>query len=725
MNIRFAIAFFFSPAFSAAYSSFISVLKKNGKSTIKQFTILIVQAGFCIVCFSQASQVDRLKIDSLKKVLPSLRDSARIDCLNAIFRYWMFNDSFKYYVAMAYEGAIKINYVPGIAEAVNDKAVTEMLSGNYSNAEKLARESLLWYGRTSNKTNIAATFLTLGSALKSQSSFLEAMSYLEKAYEYGKKAGDEVEMFLALEHLAFSSMEIGDYEKAFDRYRESLQLTFKIDNEYWIVILLEHLGQLYRDIEDYNTALAYFRQAYQRIKAKPGFDYYGFAELFSLKQQFDSAKYYYSFVDTTKHTDARLLVSLSEYYFLQKQYDKALNNALRALPYLRNVNDRNQLMRALLNIAKIYSAIGNYNAGFLYAKEGLTMAHQTGARHLIMDGYQILYSVYDHWRKTDSAFFYYRKYVGMKDSILTDQIKGKLVAYGYEQKIELLNKEKEIQQVNLQKEALFKDILIAGILILLLLGIFIFRNIMLKRKNEKNQREIAENELQIQKLQSERTRAELQQQATELEMQALRAQMNPHFIFNSLNSINRFILQNNKAQASEYLTKFSKLVRFILQNSQAALITLETELESLQLYLELEALRFDHHFEYKISVDDDLETDVIKVPPLIIQPYAENAIWHGLMHKEETGHLEIRLYQQDDLLCCRITDDGIGRKNAAALKSKSASTHKSMGMRITAERIAKLQQKNKMDTCIQVTDLMLPDGSAGGTEVLLKILFVQ
>ena len=99
-------------------------------------------------------------------------------------------------------------------------------------------------------------------------------------------------------------------------------------------------------------------------------------------------------------------------------------------------------------------------------------------------------------------------------------------------------------------------------------------------------------------------------------MQALRAQMNPHFIFNSLTSINRFILKNNKTQASEYLTKFSKLVRMILQNSQAPLITLESELEALKLYLDLEALRFEQHFDYKITVPDDIDADVLKVPPL-------------------------------------------------------------------------------------------------------------
>ena len=132
-----------------------------------------------------------------------------------------------------------------------------------------------------------------------------------------------------------------------------------------------------------------------------------------------------------------------------------------------------------------------------------------------------------------------------------------------------------MQQQQLNQASQQRTFLIIGITGLLLLGAFLLRNIVLKRKNETNRRAIAENELLLQKVENEKTKVELEQQATELEMQALRAQMNPHFIFNSLNSINRFILQNNKTQASEYLTKFSKLVRMILQNSQASLITLE------------------------------------------------------------------------------------------------------------------------------------------------------
>jgi ligand-binding sensor domain-containing protein len=227
--------------------------------------------------------------------------------------------------------------------------------------------------------------------------------------------------------------------------------------------------------------------------------------------------------------------------------------------------------------------------------------------------------------------------------------------------------------------------------------------------------------MQLERSAKEKQIAEIKQKASELEMQALRAQMNPHFIFNSLNSINRFILQNNKAEASEYLIKFSKLVRMILQNSQASLISLESELESLGLYLEMEALRFNYHFDYKISVPKDLDIEVLKVQPLIIQPYVENAIWHGLMQKEEKGQLDIEVWQEGDWLYLKITDNGIGRRKASELASKSATRHKSMGLRITASRIAMMQHSNGDESPVKVNDLVESDGTAAGTEVVIRI----
>ena len=285
---------------------------------------------------------------------------------------------------------------------------------------------------------------------------------------------------------------------------------------------------------------------------------------------------------------------------------------------------------------------------------------------------------------------------------------------------ENLIKEQEvkIKQKQIEKVSILKNILIASLGVFLIFGIIVFRNITLKRRNEKQRLEYT---LELQKIESEKTKAELEQQTTELEMQALRAQMNPHFIFNSLNSINRFILQNNRAQASEFLTKFSKLVRMILQNSQSSLITLESELEALKLYLEMESLRFNYHFSYKISIPDDLDISVLKVPPLIIQPYVENAIWHGLMPKEEKGQLGIDVSQENNFLFLKITDDGIGRKRAATQADKSVTKHKSMGLRITADRIAIIQNSKGNESPIMINDLVDTDGNATGTEVIIKM----
>ncbi len=708
---------------------------------LKQIAIIITQILLCVVGFAQ-----REKIDSLKKALPSLKDSTRIDCLNALSEAYIGlpdwfsstptkgqSDTAEIFNLQALEEAKKINYTYGMAKATSLKAelVFEKYN-NYSEAEKLSREAILFYKRTANKKGLNRIYWRLGTALQVQSKFKAAINNHDTAYHLSKKAGDSLYVFYAVITSTHVYLASGNYKNAFEKVLNLHRLSMSNNDPTWKAWELQLLGELYCSIEDYTTALKYYQQAIQLIKSDGSRmvpvcvpDYQQLTATFALNKQFDSAKYYYdlAIVDTSNQSALQsYLAFMGEYYFFQKKYDKALPNLIMSLNYNKQDNNVYQVMRLLIDIAKTHLALKNDGLTFKYAHEALTIAQQTGARQFERDCFEILYSVYDRWNRPDSALFYHKKYIAIRDSIIADQVAAKLVAYNFNEKIELLNKEKEVQQTKLQKESFIKKTLIVGILVLLVFASIIFRNIILKRRIEKQR---LENELKLQKLESEKTKVEFQQQTTELEMQALRAQMNPHFIFNSLNSINRFILQNDKAKASEYLTKFSRLVRLILQNSQAALIPLESELEALKLYLELEAVRFDNQFKYKVSVDEELDMEVLKVPPLIIQPYAENAIWHGLMHKEEKGHLEIEVYQCDEVLCCKITDDGVGRQKASELKSKSASTHKSMGMRITADRIAMLQQKKQIDTTIKITDLVLPDGSAGGTEVLLKIPVMQ
>lgn len=229
------------------------------------------------------------------------------------------------------------------------------------------------------------------------------------------------------------------------------------------------------------------------------------------------------------------------------------------------------------------------------------------------------------------------------------------------------------------------------------------------------------------KAEAERAKAEAilmdtQKKMADVEMQALRAQMNPHFIFNCLNSINRYIVKSDQATASLYLTRFAKLIRLILDNSNSKSVTLSNELEALRLYIEMESIRFEKKFSYKITVGEGVQPDSVYVPPLIIQPYVENAIWHGLLHKESAGQLRIHISREEtSLLECTIEDDGVGRAKAKELKSKSASTKKSLGMKLTEDRLALLNKQLQAEASVEVVDLIASDGEPAGTRVIIKI----
>ena len=215
---------------------------------------------------------------------------------------------------------------------------------------------------------------------------------------------------------------------------------------------------------------------------------------------------------------------------------------------------------------------------------------------------------------------------------------------------------------------------------------------------------------------------EFDQRLADSEMTALRAQMNPHFIFNCLNSIKLYTLQNDTDRASDYLTKFARLIRLVLENSRADRVSLQHELEALQLYSDLEAMRFKQKVNISIRIDPHIDQQFVAIPPLLLQPYVENAIWHGLMHKPEGGTVLIDVTQPtDQQLHVEITDDGVGRARAGELKSKSAGKNKSFGMQVTADRIRMINQLYNTQTQARIFDLVSPDGEPLGTKVVLDI----
>ncbi|QDK78792.1 hypothetical protein EXU85_09310 [Spirosoma sp. KCTC 42546] len=227
-----------------------------------------------------------------------------------------------------------------------------------------------------------------------------------------------------------------------------------------------------------------------------------------------------------------------------------------------------------------------------------------------------------------------------------------------------------------------------------------------------------------QRASQQREKSELRERIAASEMKALRSQMNPHFLYNSLNAIRLFILQNDSDNADKYLVKFARLMRLILDNSRQEWVTLASELEQLTLYLELEQLRFDYQFDFVVTTDPSLSLEKTAIPPMIIQPYIENAILHGLAHKQNKGCIKLTIEPQADHLDCMVDDDGVGRERAKSLK-KQTSSHQSVGLRVTEDRLQLIGQRSGQAAGVTIIDKYDDQQQATGTRVVIQLPFIK
>lgn len=219
----------------------------------------------------------------------------------------------------------------------------------------------------------------------------------------------------------------------------------------------------------------------------------------------------------------------------------------------------------------------------------------------------------------------------------------------------------------------------------------------------------------------EKEKTAINKSIAEMEMKALRSQMNPHFMFNSLQSIQTFLLQKNTEEANKYLIKFSKLMRIVLENSQYQDVPLKEDLKALELYMQLEALRLKYSFTYEIKLDESVDQESATIPPLILQPFVENAIWHGLQYKEETGHINIFIRKVNNTLVCTVEDNGIGRDLNKKVGQPMLLKKESLGMKLTEERLKILSELKKMKACFNITDLFNSENKSTGTRIEVSL----
>lgn len=533
----------------------------------------------------------------------------------------------------------------------------------------------------------------------------EALDRCEQYYEVSSQKKQPDSVFNALTGIFDIYRQKGDYEKSFFYARKMYEISEKADNPHWLAEAAWCLAELYFDEGDYTDALTYYQAAaalpHGKTKGINPENNLGLElpEVFAQLHRFDSAWHRYATYNGDTTAPA-YLISTGECHFMQGKFQQALSNFTMALTRYRQSGNIIGQIRAFPDIARAYIALNQPKTALLFARAGLGLAMDTRSNQYLRDDYSILSDAWSLLERKDSSNFYFSKYSGVKDGILNDMVKARITTWPFEEQMDRILRQKDAQTAELQKASLLKKVLLASLLVLIILA---FASVRIAR------------------LKARARQAVLMQQQTDLELKALRARMDPHFIFNCLNSINRFIIRNDAAKAADYLTKFAKLMRMVLESSAIPYIPLEEELSMLNFYLTLENLRFEQPFVVDIDTGG-IETSYVLVPTLIIQPFVENAIWHGLYPRQSsTGRISISLRLEGNLLHCKIEDNGIGRKRSATHQNPAVAGQAPVGIPLTTERLERIGPLYSKLTGVSIEDMMDDAGKDIGTRVWLKI----
>lgn len=552
-----------------------------------------------------------------------------------------------------------------------------------------------------------------GISKRNKSEYLLASDYHQKAIKYAEETGNDLLLCIALNNTGVDFRRMDDQlEKAFDYHFRALQLAEKINDVRNICIAINSIGNIQLSTEKYADAINHFEKALDLERESKnnlgvainlgniGYAYQGLGKPDLAIEYFKRSL---SVNNQLDNNTGRVICynSLGAAYQLKKDYQNALYYLNLALEVNDQVDDKVHVAESYLNIGKLYSLQGNHEQAHKYFRQSVDLSLAWRFKYILMEAYKAMAADYkasgDFKRSLESmdrSLLYKDSILNEKSALALAQTQAIYEVDRKDNQIKLLEHDKQLSELRTKRNVVY-TLSMAGFLLMLAVGGFFY----IRHRN-----------------------LETNKHTLQLELRSLRAQMNPHFIFNSLSSIHRFIWSNNPEEASDYLTKFSRLMRMILDNTQHTFISLNKEVESLRLYLDLERLRCNDVFEYRITVDEDINEEEVMIPPMIIQPYVENAIWHGLVHKSGKGLLEIAVTLKGRVLICMVTDNGIGRKKAGEIKEKKGQTHRSMGMQVTEGRIDLIRKiNNTKEASVHITDLEDETGKPTGTQVKLVL----
>jgi tetratricopeptide (TPR) repeat protein len=619
--------------------------------------------------------------DSLIGLLQHAKsDTNKVNLLNKIASTFVYSNPIegKPYSETAFLLARELNFKSGQAKSCYYLGVIYALSGNAIEAEKSYQVALSIYRNINNFEGEANVLGQLGSLYLAEDKFDEALEYRLESLRLYEQIGNKACIAIALTNIGIiyaRTAQLSDAEKYF---KKAIVVKKEIGDERGESIIYTNLGALYYDQQDFELSLQYFKIALEiqerlgdvRIivtcKTNIGNIYTSqkkFAEARALHEE--CFEIYESMGDTSGL--ARTYLSFGEIDFRSKKFQEAIVNYDKAVALLENLGGRDVLRAAYTGLCESYIALNETEKATEYVDKILEIAHTTFSEEL----------------STNMA-----------------QLREEYNAEKREQNILLLKEKNSATQALSEKRKLL-IVTISAFAAIVLLGLFL---VIAVNRNRKKQKEI-----------------EFIKMKTALEQTALRAQMNPHFIFNALNSIQHYILNKETEYAYDYLAKFGKLIRQILINSEENSIALNKEIETLKLYIELEQRRFKNKFDFEITIPDDFPADEISIPTMLIQPFVENAIWHGIMNLDKSidGKLKLGFHYTNNTLHIIVEDNGIGRKDAALRKINNE--YKSVGVLFSKKRLELLEAITNQKAQINIEDLEDENGKSSGTKVEITI----
>jgi tetratricopeptide (TPR) repeat protein len=620
------------------------------------------------------------------------------------------HDSATYYNMKAYDTYRELGDDRGKARTCYGLAYVYSFKGNLQESERYGALSLNFFEKAGDKRGMINAYNALSYLAKQQKDFIKARGLIEQAIETARSVKDTLPLADAMNSLGNIYKDMALFSQAIDTYFDALKLWELKKDSAGIAIAYGSIGLMYYFQKNWNKALEFnFRKMPVSEAAGDLWEVSktcnNIAQIYNSKAEYDSAIIYMrKSLKLNKKMNYPSGIAASYYNFantflLYPNTDSAYFYITLAVNLAKQINDPS-LANYYVTLGRIQKAKGNYLLALENTLSAYKIAKKQNQPILLSECSELLSNIYSAMKHNDLAYIYLKEHQQLQDSISNDDFRNRVtrleIQYEYDKKqraAEYAQMEERLIRDNKIKQ---KDQYVKGLLIIIILVILVSYSYI--RHN---------------RLRSQYARIEIEQRL-------LRTQMNPHFIFNSLCAVQDFILADKPRKANTYLTKIARLMRYILENSGEEFIPIEKEIETIRLYLDVQQLRFETEFEYKITLDPSIDPGNFSIPPMFTQPCVENSIEHGLLPSDRKGKLNINYSLNNGLMKLEVTDNGVGRKEAEKITGRKQNKQ-SVSTRLTSQRLAYFRKTLRKKNIIYETIDLQEKGKASGTKVIMML----